>query len=82
MFLLVGLDHWLAPQLPWTGPVIGLLEAALWIWMPLYLLLMQKRVYAQRWPMTLFKYLLLGGLYFMLVMFGMLFVVVSSFVRV
>ena len=82
MFLLVGLDHWLAPQAPWTGSVIGLLEAALWVWMPLYLLLMQKRVYAQGWPMTVFKYLLLGGLYFMLVMFGMVFVVVTSFVSV
>ena len=82
MLVLVGLDHWLAQPAPWTGAVFGLLEAALWVWMPLYLLLMQKRVYAQGWPMTIFKYLLLGGLYFMLVMFAMPFVVVTSFVRV
>ena len=82
MFALVGLDHWLAQPAPWTGAVFGLLEAAVWVWMPLYLLLMQKRVYAQGWPMTVFKYLLLGGLYFMLVVFAMLVVVVSSFVRV
>ena len=82
VFALVGLDHWLAPLAPWTGTVLGVLEAALWAWMPLYLLLMQKRVYGQGWPMTTFKYLLLGGLYFVLVMFGTLFVAVTSFVRV
>lgn len=29
-------------------------------WTPLYLLLMQKRVYGQGWPMTLLKYALKG----------------------
>ena len=29
--------------------------------MPLYLLLMQKRVYGQGWPMTLLKYMVLGA---------------------
>lgn len=83
MFVLVGLkNHWLTPHAPWTGAPIGLLAAALWVWMPLYLLLMQKRVYAQGWPLTVFKYCLLGGAYFMLVMCASLAVVVSSFVRV
>lgn len=82
MFVLIGLDHWLVPAVPWTGPVTGLLKAALWVWMPLYLLLMQKRVYAQGWPMTVVKYCLLGGAYFMLVMFATVAVVLVSFVRV
>lgn len=39
--------------------VIGLLL----LWMPVYLLLMQKRVYAQGWPVTLLKFSVLGVLY-------------------
>lgn len=45
---------------------IGLLCA----WIPVYLLLMQKRVYAQGWPMTLFKYSVLGIIYMVLLAFG------------
>jgi len=41
---------------------IGLLVA----WAPIYLLLMQKRVYAQGWPMTLLKYWALGTVYMVL----------------
>ena len=82
MFVLFGLERWLVPAAPWTGVVAKLLEAALWVWMPLYLLLMQKRVYAQGWPTTLVKYALLGSAYFMLVMFATVLVVLVSFVRV
>jgi hypothetical protein len=32
-------------------------------WIPLYLLIMQKRVYGQGWPMTLAKYSVLGLCY-------------------
>lgn len=39
-------------------------------WMPIYLLLMQKRVYAQGWPMTLFKYGVLGTCYTVLLSFA------------
>jgi len=81
MFALIGLERWLAPAAAWTGAVIGLLEAALWVWMPVYLLLMQKRVYAQGWAMTLLKFTLLGGAYFLLVMFATILVVLVSFVR-
>ena len=48
------------------GWCIGLLIA----WMPLYLLLMQKRVYAQGWPMTLLKYFVLGTIYMTLLGFA------------
>ncbi|MFI2811857.1 DUF3667 domain-containing protein [Microbulbifer sp. JSM ZJ756] len=44
----------------WAGMLLAL-------WMPLYLLLMQKRVYAQGWAMTLLKYSVLGILYCILV---------------
>ncbi len=66
-----------------AGFVYGLLgwcEAALWVWMPLYLLLMQKRVYGQGWPMTLLKYAVLGQLYIFLLSFGAVFTVMFSVV--
>lgn len=44
------------------GLCIGLLLA----WLPVNLLLTQKRVYAQGWPMTLFKYATLGTVYLVL----------------
>ena len=46
--------------------VFGWIEGLLIAWMPLYLLLMQKRVYAQGWPMTLLKYWALGTVYMVL----------------
>ncbi|GHA82513.1 DUF3667 domain-containing protein [Cognatilysobacter bugurensis] len=47
---------------------IDVLHGALWLSVPAYLLVMQKRVYQQRWLVTAGKYLLLGGAYFMLVL--------------
>ncbi|KFN50801.1 hypothetical protein N790_04900 [Arenimonas malthae CC-JY-1] len=56
--------------LPWLSNPLGWLEIALITWMPLYLLLMQKRVYRQGWFMTLLKYGVLGTCYLVLVSFG------------
>ena len=39
-------------------------------WMPLYLLLMQKRIYGQGWMMTLGKFSLLGVIYLVLLTFA------------
>ncbi|MEO7251135.1 MAG: DUF3667 domain-containing protein [Arenimonas sp.] len=46
----------------WNG-LLGWAMALTGIWIPVYLLLMQKRVYAQGWPMTVVKYLALGVCY-------------------
>ena len=62
------------------GVVLHLLEAAIWIWMPLYLLLMQKRVYGQGWPMTLLKYAVLGWCYIVLLSFGAAFTAIAGLV--
>lgn len=64
----MGAD-WVA-ALPWLAGAMGWLEVALIVWMPLYLLLMQKRVYRQGWIMTLLKYGVLGTCYMVLVSFG------------
>lgn len=58
------------------GWCIGLLIA----WMPLYLLLMQKRVYAQGWPMTLLKYFVLGTVYMTLLGFAISGAAIASLV--
>jgi hypothetical protein len=55
-------------------------EGLLFAWMPLYLLLMQKRVYAQGWIMTLLKYGVLGVCYLVLLSLGVAFTVLASLV--
>ena len=52
--------------------VFGWIEGLLIAWMPIYLLLMQKRVYQQGWPMTLLKYCVLGSCYTVLLSFAIL----------
>jgi hypothetical protein len=64
--MLFDLAAGIAPWLGWLSHV----ETALFVWMPLYLLLMQKRVYGQGWLMTTFKYVLVGSAYLTLLSLG------------
>ena len=41
-----------AARVPWLGEAIAWLKVLVWWAMPAYLLVMQKRVYRQGWPMT------------------------------
>ncbi|WP_199100825.1 DUF3667 domain-containing protein [Dyella sp. ASV21] len=62
--LLVGLlRSWLLPHAPWTDKPLLLALWALGLWVPVYLWLMQKRVYRQGWFMTTVKYLFVGWSY-------------------
>ncbi len=72
VFALISLQDWLAPATGALKSIFGLAIAAFWIWMPVYLLVMQKRVYGQGWPMTLVKYSVLGISYTVLLSFGLL----------
>ena len=67
--LLALLARWLEPHALWTTGPLNWLERALVLWAPVYLLLMQKRVYRQGWPMTLLKYWCIGWLYVWLLVF-------------
>lgn len=67
-----ALEIWLAPDGGALASVFGWIEALLLIWMPLYLLLMQKRVYQQGWTMTSLKYFVLGTCYVVLLSFAIL----------
>ena len=61
-FLLAALDNWVGTGA--MGVVFGLGLFTIIVWMPIYLLLMQKRVYRQAWWLTLSKYLVIGVIYF------------------
>ncbi len=80
IFLLIAAEQRIAATHGFLHGLIDWLKAGLWIWMPLYLLVMQKRLYAQGWPMTVFKYFVLGGIYIMLLSFGALATVLGSLV--
>lgn len=81
IFLLMALDEWITPHAAWFATVTGLLQFVLWWWMPIYLLLMQKRVYGQAWWLTVLKYLAVGMVYLFLVSFAAMFVLLTSFIN-
>ena len=70
VLLVRALEQWVAPNPGALASAFGWIEGLLILWMPVYLLLMQKRVYAQGWPMTLLKYFLLGTCYTVLLSFA------------
>jgi len=71
--ILVGmLSTWLQPHAAWAGHALGWLQAALILWIPTGLLLMQKRIYRQGWPMTLLKFWFVGWGYFWLLIFALM----------
>ncbi len=73
LITLVGmLSTWLRPHAAWTGYALGLLQGALILWVPIYLLIMQKRVYRQGWPMTLLKFWFVGWCYYWLLVITLL----------
>ena len=80
VFLVMALQRWLAPDAGALHGVFTWIEILLWCWMPLYLLLMQKRAYGQGWTMTLLKYSVLGFCYVVLLSFGAAFAAVFAVV--
>ena len=78
--LTMDLQPWAAAKLPLLGGLLDILFVVLVAWMPIYLLLMQKRVYGQGWPMTLVKFFILGNAYFLLLSVGAVITVLASLV--
>lgn len=65
------LHQWAATSFAPLVPVVNLLRAAAWTWLPIYLFLMQKRVYKQGWFMTTIKFGMIGFSYVILLSFGL-----------
>lgn len=78
-FLLVALGDAFA-----RGTLVAALSqlgiVVLWAWVPVYLLLMQKRVYAQGWLATTLKYLVIGWVYLVLVTFAAMYALLAGLV--
>lgn len=68
----------LQPHAGWLVVPFDLLDTAVWIWVFVYLWLMQKRIYRQGWFMTNVKYWSLGFCYTILLGFGFVFVALLS----
>lgn len=66
------LTAWVTPHIAWLAYPLGWIGAALWLWAPIYLLIMQKRIYRQGWPMTIVKYLAVGWCYCWILTFALL----------
>lgn len=66
---LFGADAWASGLVGWQN-LLRLLNTAMLLWIPLYFLLVLKRVYRQGWPATLFKFALIGTCYSVLAAFG------------
>lgn len=79
LLLVFGFDA-VGDAVPPLAPLTGVAERLLAVWMPLYLLLMQKRIYGQGWIATLVKYAVLGVCYALLLSFGMVATVIASIV--
>ncbi len=54
----------------WVEALAGWLTVGLWVWMPLYLYIAQKRFYSQGWILTTIKYFLTSTVYMFMIFFG------------
>jgi hypothetical protein len=68
LFVLSMLGNWLAAASVWVGVMVALAWTGVFAWMGVYLLLMQKRVYRQAWWLTVLKYLVVGNIYFVMLL--------------
>ena len=66
------LSTWLRPHAVWASDTMRWVQTLLMLWVPAYLLIMQKRVYRQGWAMTLLKFWFIGWFYFWLLMLALM----------
>ncbi len=81
IFIITALNHVIAPH--WSGFnwVTGWSTGLLIAWMPIYLLLMQKRVYGNGWLVTALRFTLIGWFYFFLLGFAVSVMALVNLVR-
>jgi hypothetical protein len=68
--LLLALKAWAQTAAEWLTPPLGWLIFILGWWIPIYLFLMQKKVYKQGWIMTTLKYGVIGICYTIIIAIG------------
>ena len=79
LFTLTGLAHaWARTAAPWLAPVLGLLLTAMAWWIPIYLFVMQKKVYGQGWFFTTVKFCAIGICYTIMISIGVAAAIVIS----
>src|SRR6185312_323271 len=61
---------WAHGAAPWLERPLGVLLFAMWWWLPIYLFLMQKRIYRQGWFFTGIKYSMIGICYAIMISLG------------
>lgn len=79
LILFNDLSAWFASS-AWVTVPCGILTAVLWMWMPIYLFLMQKRVYQQGWILTFIKYAIIGNLHIILLTMAITFTLVIKMI--
>ena len=72
------LRGWAATAVPGLEPLLKFARDAVWCWLPIYLFLMQKRVYKQGWIMTFIKYSVIGICYTVIISFGLVGALLAS----
>ncbi len=71
LFTLAGFAHaWALTGAPWLAPMIGLLLTVMGWWIPVYLFVMQKKVYGQGWFLTTVKFCAIGICYTIMISIG------------
>ena len=71
LLTLTGLARaWAAEAAPALAPMLRLLMIGMFIWLPLYLFLMQKKVYRQGWFFTTLKFGAIGLCYTVMISLG------------
>jgi hypothetical protein len=76
--ILAMLKKWAVASAPGVEWLIDLLRDAVWIWLFVYLFLMQKRVYRQGWIMTSIKYGVVGICYTVIITIGLVGALLAS----
>ena len=76
--LVSWLRGWVEARTASAATAFNLVTAAIWVWLPVYLFLMQKRVYGQGWLMTTLKYGVVGICYLVMISFGLVGAVLAS----
>jgi len=76
MFVMNAIDD--AFSAAWVPVATSLVDSALWLWAPIYLFLMQRRVYGGHWVLATLRYVVIGSVYLVLVLFAVVFAVLAG----